>query len=68
MSRTTEAFSRVKIDAQKQELLAKLEVMQKEFKAAKKYAVKKKLGNEIALTMARLREIIENPHGPLGIG
>ena len=54
--------------AQKQELLAKLEKLQEEFKAAKKYAVRKKLGNEIGLTMARLREIIENPPEQIGIG
>ena len=46
---------------QKKELWAKLEELQKKFKAAKKHAVRKKLRNDIALTRARLREIIENP-------
>ena len=46
---------------QKKELWAKLEELQKKFKAAKKHAVRKKLRNNIALTRARLREIIEKP-------
>ena len=54
--------------AQKQELVAKLEKLQKRLKAAQKYAVKKKLRNEIDLTMARLRENIENPPKQIGIG
>ena len=52
--------------AQKQELVAKLEKLQKRLKAAQKYAVKKKLRNEIDLTMARLRENIENPPKQIG--
>ena len=54
--------------AQKKELRAKLEELQKKFKASKKHAVRKKLGNEIALTIASLREIIENPPEQIGIG
>ena len=54
--------------AQKQELLAKLEKLGEEFKAAKKNAVRKKLRNEIDLTAARLREIIANPPEQIGIG
>ena len=54
--------------AQKQELLAKLEKLEEEFKAAKKNAVRKKLRNEIDLTAARLREIIANPPEQIGIG
>ena len=54
--------------AQKQELLAKLEKLEEEFKASKKNAVRKKLRNEIDLTAARLREIIANPPEQVGIG
>ena len=54
--------------AQKQELLAKLEKLEEEFKVAKKNVVRKKLRNEIDLTAARLREIIANPPEQIGIG
>ena len=54
--------------AQKQELVAKFDKLQKRLKASKKYAVKKKLRNEIDLTMARLQEVIENPPKQIGIG
>ena len=47
--------------ARKKELWAILEELRKKFRAAKKHAVKKKLGNEVVLTRASLREIIENP-------
>ncbi len=54
--------------AQEQELLAKLEKLEEEFKVAKKNAVRKKLRNEIDLTAARLWEVIANPPEQIGIG
>ena len=54
--------------AQKQELLAKLEKLEEEFKASKKDAVRKKLRNEVDLTAAGLWEVIANPPEQIGIG
>ena len=51
--------------AQRLELLAEFDVLLKKFESAKKYAVLKKLGNEMGRIKTRLQEITENP--PVGM-